>query len=735
MATKVERGRLVGQPVRRREDERILRGQAHYLDDVELPRLAHVAFVRSPHAYARIRGIRKPEGALLVLTAADLDGRAGPLPVMPAPGADVAPAPHPVLAGEEARYVGQAVAAVVAETRALAEDLAERVEVDYEPLEPALDPRTAPERLLSLELGGGDVDGAFAAADRVVSGSFRIPRLVAAPMETRGAVAEYDPGSGVLTVWVSAQDPHRQRAGLSYVLGLPDDRIHVIVPDVGGAFGSKGVVAPETCATAVAATILGRPVKWVEDRLENFLASYQGRGMEADVELALQDDGGMLGLRARIFTDLGGYLFPSTPVSSWTTAALMSGCYTLPAAKVEVTGARTNKVPTGPYRGAGRPEAALLVEGIVALAARELGIDPVELRRRNLIAADAFPYDSPLGFRYDSGDFERCLDEAIALAETPEPRDGWVTGTGIALYVERAGGQWESAEVTIEPSGRVVVASGSSPHGQGHDTTFMQIVVDELGIEPEDVVLRFGDSAVVPRGVGTFASRSVAMGGSALLQALEPLKERCRAVAAHLLDADPDDVAWEGGHFSVGDGRMLSFRELAAAAYTPGRVPELGLSATGRFSSPQVFSSGAYVATVEIERATGRLRVRQIVAVDDAGTIVNPLLAEGQVYGGVVQALGECLSEEMVYDESGQPRTASLADYSLPTAVEVPPIRAAFVETPSPFNPLGAKGIGEGGTIGALPAVANAVLDAVGRWVDPPFTEDKLWKALNEEEA
>ena len=262
----------------------------------------------------------------------------------------------------------------------------------------------------------------------------------------------------------------------------------------------------------------------------------------------------------------------------------------------------------------------------------------------------------------------------------------------------------------------------------------MQIVVDELGVEPEDVVLRFGDSAVVPRGVGTFASRSVAMGGSALLRALEPLKERCLAVAAHLLDAEPEDVAWEGGHFSVGDGRMLSFGELAAAAYTPGRVPELGLSATGRFSSPQVFSSGAYVATVEIERATGRMRVRQIVAVDDAGTIVNPLLAEGQVYGGVVQALGECLSEEMVYDESGQPRTASFADYSLPTAVEVPPIRAAFVETPSPFNPLGAKGIGEGGTIGALPAIANAVLDAVGRWVDPPFTEEKLWKALNEEE-
>jgi len=687
---------LVGRPVRRREDERILRGEARYLDDVERPGVAHVAFVRSAYAHARARVNKNVAGgALLLLTADDLVGVQS-LPVQGAEGVELLGPAHPVLARGEVGYVGQPLAAVVAETRALAEDAAELVEVEYEPLEPVLSPRSAPETLLRFARRTDGVDEAFAAAAHVVSERFELPRLVAAPIEARGAIAEAGP-DGTLTVWISAQDPHRQRAGLSHVLGLEDDRIRVIVPEVGGAFGSKGVVCPETCATAVAALRLGRPVKWTEDRFENFLAAYQGRGLDADVELALDAEGRFLALRARLYADLGAYLLPTTAIPPHTAALLMTGCYTIPEAEVELVGARTNKVPTGPYRGAGRPEAAVLVEGIVDRAARELGVDRLELRRRNLIASDAFPYATPLGWTYDSGDYERCLDRAVELLGDVEPGgDDVLSGTGFAMYVERAGGLWESAEVRIEAGGRVVVASGSSPHGQGHATAFGQIVADRLGVDAADVEFVFGDSALVPRGVGTFASRSIAVGGSALARALDELQRRM------------DET-----------GR----RPLAEAA---------GLRAEARFESPLVFSSGCHAAAVEIDRRTGRLTIVRVVAVDDAGRIVNPLLAEGQVLGGVAQALGECLTEEAVVDENGQPRTATFADYSLLTAAEMPPVATAFVETPTPTNPLGAKGIGEGGAIGTLAAVANAVTDALGgRRIAPPYTERKLWAALH----
>jgi carbon-monoxide dehydrogenase large subunit len=732
-------GLLVGQPVRRREDERILRGEATYLDDIERPRMAHIAFVRSPHAHARLRVRNElPAGALLLLTADDLDG-INPLPVQEVDGVEHVGPPHPVLADGEVRYVGQPVAAVVAETRALAEDAAELVQVDYEPLEPVLSPREAPELLARFARRTSGVEAAFASAAHVVRQSFELPRLVAAPIECRGAIAEPDLGEGTLTVWVSAQDSHRQRAGLAHVLGLPDDRIRVIVPDVGGSFGSKGVVAAESCATAIAAVQLDRPVKWAEDRLENFLAAQQGRGLEADVELALDADGTFTGVRARLYADLGAYLLPTTTIPAHTAALLMTGCYTIPEAEVEIVGARTDRVPTAPYRGAGRPEAAVLVEGIVDLAARELGIDRLELRRRNLIPVDAFPYATPLGWTYDSGDYGRCLDLAVELlGEVEQSGHDALRGTGFAMYVERAGGMWESAEVTIEPTGRVVVASGSNPHGQGHATTFGQIVADQLGVDPGDVVFQFGDSAVVPRGVGTFASRSVAVGGSALVRALEAVRRRMLELAAEMLGADVEDVVRSEGGFSAA-GSVLTFADVAAAAYRPGRpgpTAEIGLRAYATFSSPLVFSSGCYAATVEIDPGSGRIRIVRLVAVDDAGRIVNPLLAEGQVIGGIAQALGECLTEEAVVDESGQPRTASFADYSLLTAAEMPPIRAAFVETPTPTNPLGAKGIGEGGTIGALAAVANAVADALGgRWLAPPYTERKLWEALQAETA
>jgi aerobic carbon-monoxide dehydrogenase large subunit len=698
--------RLVGQPLLRREDERILRGRTRYLDDIDPPGAAHVAFVRSPFARARIGGIDVPEGledVLAVITAADLEGRAGDLPVQGFEGGEVSAEGHPVLARDEVRYAGQPVAAVLAGSRAAAEDAAELIEVDYEPLDPVLEAHASEVTMSRWHKLSGDVDGAFESAAHVVRASHALPRLAPVPMEPRGAIASYDEADDLLTVRVSAQDSHRQLAGLAKVLDRPEESIHVIVPDVGGAFGSKGAPAPETMLVAAAALSAGRPVKWAEDREENFVASYQGRGMEADVELALDATGTILALRARIQADLGGYLMPTTAIPTHTTAMLMCGVYDIRAADVEVVGRRTNKVPTGPYRGAGRPEAAYFLETTVDVAARELGIDALELRRRNLIRE--FPYETALGWTYDSGDYARCLDLAEELVR-PErhSNDARIVGSGFGMYVERAGGMFESAEAELLPDGTLLVRSGSSPHGQGHDTTFAQLAADRMGVGLEDVKLRFGDSKEVPRGVGTFASRSVAMGGSAVVQAIDALKEKCAALAA---------------------GRTMSLCELAEA--------EPGLSASARFESDLVFSSGAYGAVVEIERATGRLRVLRLVAVDDAGTIVNPLLAEGQVVGGSAQGLGQCLVEEAVYDEEGNPTFASFVGYSLLTAAEMPPVETAFVESPSPLNPLGAKGIGEGGAIGTPAAVANAVADALGgARVDPPFTDAKLWRALRE---
>jgi aerobic carbon-monoxide dehydrogenase large subunit len=727
----VSAGRFVGSPVSRREDDRILRGRTRYLDDIDAPGTVHVAFVRSPFASARIAGIEVPdelEGVVAVLTAADIEDRVNDLPVQGFEGGELSDEGHPVLAREEVRYAGQPVAAVLAESRALAEDAAELIEVDYDPREPVLDVHGSEVTMSRWHKVAGDVDGAFESAAHVVRASHALPRLAPVPMEPRGAIASYDEAEDLLTVWVSAQDSHRQLAGLAHVLGRPEESIHVILPDVGGAFGSKGAPAPETMLVAGAAMTTGRRVKWAEDREENFLASYQGRGMEADVELAFDDDARMLAVRGRIRADLGGYLMPTTAIPTHTAAMLMGGAYDIPAADVEVVGRRTNKVPTGPYRGAGRPEAAYFVECTVDVAARELGIDPLELRRRNLIRS--FPYETALGWTYDSGDYERCLDLAVELVR-PERRSGEerVVGTGFAAYVERAGGMHETADAELLPGGGLLVRSGSSPHGQGHDTTFAQLAAERLGVGLEDVELRFGDSREVPRGVGTFAGRSVAMGGSAVVQAVDALKQRCLAVAARLLEAGLDEVEWrDGGSVATGDGRAASLREIAEA--------EPGIRASARFESDQVFASGAYGAVVEIERATGRLQVLRLAAVDDAGTIVNPLLAEGQVIGGIAQGLGQSLLEEAVYDEEGRPAFASFLGYDLLTAVEMPPVATAFVESPSPLNPLGAKGIGEGGSIGTPAAVANAVADALGgERLDPPFSDEKLWRALRSQPA
>jgi aerobic carbon-monoxide dehydrogenase large subunit len=714
-------GRYVGRPLTRREDERVLRGRARYVDDIDLPGMAHMAFVRSPHAHARIGAVRAPaglpEGVFAVITPEDLAGRVRRYPKVEMPGMEISDDQHPVLPEGEVRYVGQPVAGVVAASRALAEDVAEEVEVDYEPLAAVVDPRASDHALVRFVHSGGDVDGAFARADHVVRGHYGMARVASVPIEARGAVARDDPEAGLLTVWCSAQETHRPLAQLAHILDRPTETIRVIVPDVGGAFGTKGNPPSEVIVTAIAAIDLGRPVKWTEDRLENLLTTQQGRGMQADMEIALDRYGRILAVRGRILADLGAYLWPSTHIPPHTAAMLLGGCYDVPAVAVEVVGARTDKVPTGPYRGAGRPEGNFFVESLVDDAARALGIAPVQLRRRNLVRD--FPYPSALGLTYDSGDYERCLATALEAVE-PERRadDRVVVGTGVALYVERSGGVFESADVTVERGGRVVVRSSTSPHGQGHDTAFAQIAADRLGVDLGDVELRFGDSAEAPPGIGTFGSRSLTMGGSAVAVAVDEVREKARAIARHLGDED------------------MALGEIAVAAEDPTALPpgmEPGLRARHTFRSDITMSSGAHAAVVEIDRATGALRILRYAAVDDAGTIVNPLLVHGQVVGGIVQGIGQCLTEEVVHDEHGQLRSASLLDYGLPTSAEIPPLHLEEVESPSPLNPLGAKGAGEGGATGSLPALANAVADALGgRRVDPPFTAERLWRALRE---
>jgi carbon-monoxide dehydrogenase large subunit len=741
----------VGRPVRRLEDPALLRGEGAYVDNLRLPGMAHMVAVRSPLAHARLVGVdaaaaRRAPGVLAVLTGADLAGLVSRMPLLPIEGAEVADVPIPLLAAGRVRFAGEPVAVVAATSRAAAADAAELVEADYDPLPVVVDPRAALEGAVRLHdhLDGnvllrwrrrhGDVDGAFAAAARVVRGRFRMPRLVASPIEPRGAVAAHDAAGDLLTLWLSAQDPHRPLRHLAAVLGRPPDRCRVVVRDVGGAFGSKGALAPEAAVAAVLALRLGRPVKWVETRSESFLASYQGRGQEIQAELAVDAGGRFLALRARVLADLGAYLYPITTAPPVTTAMLLTGAYDVAAVDVEVLGVATSKVPTGPYRGAGRPEGAYVAERLADLAAADLGADPATIRRRNFIPPERFPYSTALGFTYDSGDYRRALDRACELlgyqARRAEQRaaraDGRLSGIGLCVFVERAGaGLWEHGSVALDPDGRATVRTGSTPHGQGHHTTFAQIAADALGLTPEEVTVETGDTATVPAGMGTYASRSVTTGGSAVHLAARQVAAKAARIAAWL---------------AASTGRPATPAEVAAAAADPARLPPglaPGLEAEIRFELPgPVFPFGAYAAVVEVDRDTGRLQVQRLVGVDDAGTVVNPLLAEGQVMGSAAQGIGQALFEEAVYDDAGQLLTGNLAVYGLPSAVEVPPVESELLETPSPFTPLGVKGLGESGAIAVPAAVANAVADALAplgvRHLDPPYTPERLWRALRE---
>ncbi len=763
----------VGQSVRRFEDHRLLTGQGSYVDDMKLPGLLNAVVLRSLHAHANIRSIdvsaaSRVPGVVAVFTAADIQDLAVEIPTRTNTGADeFNPTRHPLLASDKVCYVGQAVAVLIAEDIYTAADALDQIVVDYEILPALTDPYEAlepgamiihPDQGSNVSLrtvnGGGDLDGAFAQADHVVRQTYQVQRLAPAPMEPRGLIADYDSQADLLTVWDSTQHPHEVREHLVHLLGRTEESIRVIAPDVGGGFGEKASLFPEEVVIPYLSILLGRPIKWTENRQENMTA-FHGRGHSVEMEAAVKSDGTILGIRVDIVADLGAYFFLSTPTVPVLTTHRLTGPYRTPAMTVEVRGVVTNKPPTGAYRGAGGPEAAFCMERTIDLIALDLGLDPAEVRRRNFIASDAFPHDTPTGITYDSGDYESAFARALELSEYDkwrersrnQPRDGdSLIGVGIATVVKGSGAKvitlGEHSRVMIDQSGEVTVHTGVSPHGQGTATTFAQMTADMLGVTPADVQVLHSDTDILPAGGGTGASRGMIAGGSSLQWVLEDAHGKLTAIAAHLLSCSQEDVVLqEGLAFSQQDPQtVVPFARLAEAAHTEELLPpgqEPGLDFQGNHilgKSPYAF--GAHVAVVEVSRETGAIKILQYVGVHDAGKIVNPMLAEGQVHGAVAQGLGQALLEDMAYSPEGQPLAGSLMDYALPRADNMPSFIFETIETPSPITGLGIKGIGELPTLAAPPAVVNAVMDAISqtgiRHLDTPLTAEKVWHALHD---
>ncbi|NNN18231.1 MAG: xanthine dehydrogenase family protein molybdopterin-binding subunit [Acidimicrobiaceae bacterium] len=750
----------VGQPVVRLEDGELVRGDAKYLDDLEVEGQLHMRVVRSTVARAVIKSVdttyaSQMEGVVAVYTAKDFVGMFAPLLASGAPGTTVWDGSMSVIADGSVNYVGEPVAVVIAASRVLAEDAAEMVDITYERLPAVVDPYASLDGGVLLHEGlpnniliswgktSDNFEGAMSQASKIVEGFFELPRVVAAPMEPRGCLVSYDGSADAVMLWASTQDPHRPQAQIAQVFGLAVDRVRVIVPEVGGAFGSKGGAPQEYILACASSKKLGRAIKWVEDRSENFISSYQGRGISARVRLGLDETGRFVAIEADLLADLGAYLFPSTPIAPVTAATLMTGAYTIPSVKVTMNGVATNKVPTGPYRGAGRPEACFFVEQIVDIAAREMGIDPLDIRLRNLISPDSFPYQTPLGPIYDSGNYAPTLNRVSELLReqgstgSSKVREGWLSSKGIAMSVEPAGGGfWESGGIKVLGDGMVVATSGSSSHGQGHKTSFAQIIADELGVELEQILVRQGDSAD-GGGIGTFGSRSMLLGGEALVIASKQVKDIAAQWASSFLEASIEDLVWDGNGVHVQGSPLPRVTLAEIARQMEESDPNLSLEAQARSRIPSpAYPFGAYGAEIEIEISTGVIELKRIIAVDDAGLIINPLLAEGQVIGATLQGVASALLEEMVYDNDGIPLSSSFVDYLIPGSGESDfASQNEFRSTPTPYTSLGAKGIGESGTVGALAAIANAVNGCLAgkgsrKPINPPYSPQKLWGVL-----
>jgi aerobic carbon-monoxide dehydrogenase large subunit len=744
----------------RREDPPLVTGAAVFTDDLAPPGALHAVFVRAPLASGRILGIDPAPAAGLpgvagVFRAADLE-----LPPMPAGGAPGAMA-RPVLAGDTVRFLGEAVAVVVAATRAQAQDAAEAVEVDYEPLTPVTDPLAAlaagaprlfPDGNLARERRWPEPSRALEGAEVVVRARFVNQRVAAAPLEPNATVAVPGPGGDTLVLYTPCQAPFWVRGTVAELLGMEPERVRVVVPAVGGAFGARIVTYPEQVAVAALARRLGRPVRHVDGRSETMLAMTHGRAQVQEVELAATRSGRITGLRARLVADGGAYPGEATAMPS-STRLMASGVYRIPRVEVAWRCVATNTTPVAAYRGAGRPEATAMVERAVDLLAARLRLDPAELRRRNLIPARSFPYTTATGARYDSGDYAGALDGVLAAAgygalraeqagrrERGEARQ---LGIGLSLYVEVTGFGSEYGEVAVEPDGRVTARTGVSPHGQGHETAFARLVGDTLGVGAEQVTVVHSDTAALPRGEGTMGSRSLQVGGSALAQAAGRVLEQARALAAHLLEAPVEDVALfagEGLGVAGAPETALGWAELARAAADDERRPPgvgAGLQAAVDFElEGSTFPYGAHLAVCEVDTETGQVWLLRHVAVDDSGRVLNPVLAEGQVQGGIAQGVAQALFEQVGYDADGNCLHGNLAVYGMPAAADLPAFETLRTETPTPLNPLGVKGIGESGTIGATPAVQNAVVDALAHLgvthIDMPLTPERVWRAIQE---
>ena len=773
---------MFGSGIRRREDPRLITGAASYTDDLTLPGMLHAAMLRSPHAHAHIGAIdasraKSARGVVAVYTSADTEGALQPSPcAWLLPDSDLKIAEYPCLAKDTVRYVGEIVAVVVAESRYQAYDALELIDVDYDPLPAAIDleqaggpdaPRLHAEiegnQAFHWTVSGGDVDAAFANADVIVKERILQQRLIPTAMETRSAVASYTRASGELTLWNTTQNPHIVRFLCSLVTGVPEDRLRVVAPEVGGGFGSKIAVYPADFVTVFCAMKLGSPVKWTETRSENYQATTHGRNHVQDVELAATNDGRITGIRATVRAGMGAYLSTAAPgIPTILHGLMLSGVYDIPAIHEEVYGLYTNETPVEAYRGAGRPEATFMLERLVDVLADKLDMDPAEVRRKNFIPKFDDGHDVATGLTYDSGDYEQALDKLLRhadyaglRAEQEEARQqGRYPGIGLSTYVEICGlgpsqvagaigfqgGLWESAIVRFHPSGKVHVFIGASPHGQGEETTFAQIVAAELGVSPEDVKVVHGDTDNTPMGWGTYGSRTTAVGGAALALTARKIREKCKVIAAHLLEAAVEDMEYEDGNFFVkgspDNGKTI--QDIALMANVSWNMPEgveSGLEASTFYDPPNfVFPYGAHLALVEVDAETGQVELKRYITLDDCGPQINPTIVAGQVHGGVVQGIGQALWEEAVYDEDGQLLSGSMLDYALPRADKLPEIEVLSTVTPSPHHPLGVKGIGEAGTIASTAAVYNAVMDALkplnAPAVDMPFTPERVWRAI-----
>ena len=774
----------IGVAVRRKEDKRFITGGGTYTDDIDRPGQAYAVFVRSPHAHAKLNGINAAAalaapGVLAVLTGDDVEaaGWGGVIcgwNVTSKDGSDMKAGPHPILAQGKVRYVGDHVACVVAETYAQAKDAAELVEVDYgelpacvatgdadKPGQPQVHDDIENNTVFNWELGdGAAVEAAIADAAHVTKIDLVNNRTIPNAMEPRAAIGEYNKADDSFTLYQTSQNPHVARLVIAAFVGVaPEHKLRVVAPDVGGGFGSKIFIYPDECVCLLAARTVGRPVKWTAERSESFLADAHGRDHVSHAELAMDADGNFLALKVHTKANMGAYLSTfASAVPTYLYGTLLAGQYKTPAIHVEVDAVYTNTAPVDAVRGAGRPEATYLLETLVETAARETGRDPAELRRQNFIPADAFPYQTPVALSYDTGNYEAHLDKALDLADvagfaarrTASEAKGKLRGLGYSCYIEACGlapsavvgslgagvGLWEGAKIRFTHTGVCQVMTGSKTQGQGHETTFAQVAAEKFGIPIENVDVIHGDTDKTPVGMGTYGSRSIAVGGQAIANAADKVIAKGKKIAAHLLEASEDDIDFADGSFTVaGTDKAKTLAEVVFEAYVPHNLPqgsvEPGMEESAFYDPPNfTYPAGSYVCEVEVDPETGVVRVDKFTAVDDFGTIINPMIVEGQVHGGIVHGLGQALTENAVYDDSGQLLSASYMDYCMPRADNVPDIQLATTKTACTHNTLGVKGCGEAGAIGTPVAIMNAVTDAIGVQLNMPATPEKVWQAL-----